>query len=129
MKRLGKAAFASCLSLLLVACATGSGDPGTDTEAGLASWYGKQYQGRPTASGEVFNRKAFTAAHRTLPFGTVVEVERLSTGKKVKVRINDRGPFTEGRIIDLSQAAAKRLDMLNDGLARVRIEVVEWGNQ
>lgn len=88
---------------------------------GKASWYGKQFQGRKTASGERFDRNQLTAAHRTLPFGTMVLVKSQTTGKSVRVRINDRGPFTEGRIIDLSQAAAAELGMLQKGEDTVEI--------
>ncbi len=116
-----------CLIVFAIGCASNSENPGAYTETGLASWYGKQYQGNRTASGERFNRKAFTAAHKTLPFGTIVEVKHLKSGEKVRVRVNDRGPFVAGRIIDLSQAAAAKLDIVNDGVAKVRIEVVEWG--
>lgn len=95
------------------------------TEEGLASWYGKKFQGKKTASGEKFDMHKLTAAHRTLPFGTRVKVTRIDNGKNVVVKINDRGPFVEGRIIDLSKAAAKKLDMINTGVARVRIKVVK----
>ena len=118
----GHATLAVSLLLLLGACAsTPDNSAGRYSETGLASWYGKPYHGRPTASGERFNRHDLTAAHRTLPFGTVVEVKHLGNGKTVKVTINDRGPFVKGRILDLSEAAAKRLNMLNEGVARVRV--------
>ena len=94
------------------------------TEKGIASWYGEPYHGRRTASGEVYDMHAMTAAHKTLPFGSVVRVERRDTGDDVKVRINDRGPFIEGRIIDLSFAAAKKVGLDVDGVAPVRIKVV-----
>ncbi len=90
-------------------------------EEGLASWYGKEYHGQKTSSGEVFNMYDYTAAHRTLPFGTIVEVFCFETQKSVKVKINDRGPFLPKRIIDLSYIAAKDLGIINKGLARVRI--------
>lgn len=88
---------------------------------GEASWYGKRFQGRTTASGERFDRKQYTAAHRKLRFGTCVNVENLSNGRKVNVRINDRGPYAGGRIIDVSEAAARKLDMIDAGVARVRL--------
>lgn len=114
--------LAVSLLLFLGACASAPNTAaGRYSETGLASWYGKPYHGRPTASGERFNRHDLTAAHRTLPFGTVVEVKHLGNGKTVKVTINDRGPFVKGRILDLSEAAAKRLNMLNEGVARVRV--------
>lgn len=90
---------------------------------GSASWYGPGFHGRRTANGERFNQHALTAAHRSLPLGTQAVVTNLSNGKKVKVRINDRGPFAKGRMIDLSLAAAQRLGMVNSGAAQVRIEV------
>ena len=91
---------------------------------GLASWYGGQFQGRPTASGELFDTNQLTAAHRTLPFGTIVRVTRIDNGLEVEVRINDRGPFVDGRVIDLSFAAASALEMTGDGVAPVRLTVV-----
>lgn len=94
------------------------------TESGVASWYGIPYDGRRTASGEVFDMHAMTAAHRTLPFNTWLEVTNLKNGKQVDVRITDRGPFIDGRIIDLSMGAAERIDMLRDGIVRVRVKVI-----
>jgi rare lipoprotein A len=94
------------------------------TETGVASWYGFPYHGRHAASGEVYDMQQLTAAHRTLPFQTWVEVTNLSNGKQVDVRINDRGPFVKGRIVDLSQAAARDIDMLRAGTARVRLKVI-----
>jgi rare lipoprotein A len=84
-------------------------------EKGQASWYGKRFQGRPTASGEKFDATQFTAAHRTLPFGTMVEVRSVATGQSVMVRINDRGPSRRSRILDLSEAAASELGMISKG--------------
>ncbi len=94
------------------------------TEKGIASWYGEPYHGRRTASGELYDMHRMTAAHKTLPFGVVVKVTRRDTGADVKVRINDRGPFIEGRIIDLSYAAAKVIGLDRDGVAPVKIKVV-----
>ncbi|HKT10316.1 MAG TPA: septal ring lytic transglycosylase RlpA family protein [Terriglobia bacterium] len=94
-------------------------------EEGIASWYGHPFDGRRTSSGETYNMHAMTAAHRTLPFGTMVKVHDLENGKSVVVRINDRGPFVEGRIIDLSYAAAKAMGM--DGTALVRLQVLKVG--
>ena len=93
-------------------------------ETGYASWYGGKFQGRQTASGEIFDTNKLTAAHKTLPFGTVVEVTNLDNGKKIEVRINDRGPFVEGRIIDLSRAAATKIGMMSTGIAPVKVEIV-----
>jgi rare lipoprotein A len=94
------------------------------TQEGIASWYGKPYHGRKTASGERYDMHELTAAHRTLPFGTRVRVVRLDNGRDVVVRITDRGPFHEGRIIDLSKRAAREIGLIEPGTARVRIEVV-----
>ncbi len=94
------------------------------TEKGLASWYGEPYHGRRTASGEIYDMHEMTAAHRTLAFGTVVKVTRRDTGADVKVRITDRGPFIKGRIIDLSYAAAKKIDLDVDGVAPVKVVVI-----
>ena len=94
-------------------------------ERGIASWYGYPYHGRPTASGEIYNMYDMTAAHRTLPFGTRVTVHDLENGHDVTVRINDRGPFVEGRIIDLSYAAAQAMHM--PGIAQVYLEILGLG--
>jgi len=87
----------------------------------MASWYGPGFDGRLTASGEVFDADSITAAHPRLPFGTLVRVVNLDNGREIVVRINDRGPFVNGRIIDLSRAAARALGMMRAGLARVRL--------
>jgi rare lipoprotein A len=101
-------------------------------QTGLATFYGARFQGRETASGEVFDRRDLVAAHRRYPFGTVVRVTNLQNGRQVRVRITDRGPFgsnrAKGAIIDLSTGAARRLDMIEDGVTRVRVEVLEWGD-
>ena len=99
--------------------------PRTEAQAGVASWYGAALAGRRTASGERFDPERMTAAHRTLPLGTWVEVLRGDTGQRVRVRINDRGPFGHAdRIIDLSRAAARELGMLRAGVARIELHVV-----
>src|SRR5579863_1933216 len=92
------------------------------TQNGIASFYGPAQNGRTTAGGDVFDPRAFTAAHRTLAFGTIVRVTNLGNGRTVKVEINDRGPMIKGRIIDLSSAAARALDMEKHGLTKVRVE-------
>ncbi len=91
-------------------------------EVGEASWYGPGFQGQETSNGETFDQKQMTAAHPSLPMGTKAQVTNLENGKKVEVRINDRGPFTENRVIDLSGAAANKLDMKKDGTSQVKIE-------
>jgi rare lipoprotein A len=103
--------------------APGAGD-NEPIQRGLASWYGHAFHGRPTAQGEPFNMRAYTAAHRSLPLGTHVRVRNLDNGRTVVVRINDRGPYKRGVIIDLSRRAAGALGMLEDGRAPVRVEVV-----
>jgi rare lipoprotein A len=95
------------------------------TETGIASYYGEKYHGRPTANGEIFNMYELTAAHPKLKFGTKVKVTHLANQRAVTVRINDRGPFVKGRVIDLSQAAATELQMIRAGLAEVTVEIVE----
>ncbi len=130
-----------CLSLLLSACAhqeaiapdreppasdaQGGGRADAGPQEGLASWYGARFAGHKTANGERFDPNAMTAAHPTLPFGTWVEVVRADTGQRVRVRINDRGPFGhEGRIIDLSRAAADRIGIVRAGVAKVKVTPV-----
>lgn len=94
------------------------------TEVGVASYYHDRFHGRQTANGERFDQNAYSAAHRTLPFGTKVRVTRLDTGKSVIVTINDRGPFRKGRVVDLSRQAARDLAMVEKGLVRVKVEVL-----
>ena len=93
------------------------------SEVGIASWYGEPYHGRQAANGEIYDMEQMTAAHRTLPFGAMVQVTNHTNGKQVEVRITDRGPFIEGRIIDVSRAAARAIDLIRPGTAAVRIEV------
>lgn len=101
-----------------------SAQPTGQAQRGMASWYGPGFHGRRSASGERFNQNALTAAHRTLPFGTQVRVTNLNSGTSVVVRINDRGPFTHNRVIDLSKAAAGAIGMLGSGVAPVQLEVL-----
>lgn len=96
----------------------------TESETGVASFYADKYHGRPTASGEIFDTYKLTAAHCTLPFGTMVRVTHTGNNCSVIVRINDRGPFVKGRLIDLSRAAARQLGMERAGLANVKVEVL-----
>ena len=118
----------SVLIALLAGCGClGSGMPKSGRpQIGMASWYGKKYHGRPTASGEIFDMYKLTAAHKKLPLGTRVRVTNLKNRKSVVVKVNDRGPFVRGRIIDLSYAAAKKIGMIGDGIAKVRVEIVGW---
>lgn len=93
-------------------------------ERGIASWYGEQFHGKQAANGEIFDMGALTAAHRTLPLGSMIRVTNLTNGKHVRVRINDRGPYANGRILDLSLAAADRLGMVHGGLSVIQLEVI-----
>lgn len=95
-----------------------------ETATGVASWYGPGFHGKTTSNGETYNQNAFTAAHKTLPMNTILSVTNLDNGRKTTVRVNDRGPFKDNRIIDLSKAAATRLDMLQTGTAPVKLEVI-----
>ncbi len=119
----------AAIGLFITAAAFGADSENAFIQSGYASWYGGKFQGRKTASGEIFDTNKLTAAHKRLPFGTHVEVTNLANGKSVVVRINDRGPFVEGRIIDLSRAAAVRIDMLGSGVAEVKIRVVDPRNK
>ena len=111
------------LICLLSACAPGLSRAPNAAE-GVASWYGPGFDGKLTANGEVFDTTKLTAAHQTLPFDTLVRVTNLENNRVVVVRVNDRGPFVGGRILDLSQAAAERLDMIGNGTAKVRLELL-----
>jgi rare lipoprotein A len=102
--------------------------PGAYVEEGVASWYGEPFNGRRTSNGEVYDMHTFTAAHRTLPFNCVVRVTNLDNGKQTEVRINDRGPFVANRVIDLSLAAARAIEMWGPGTANVRLEIVSGPN-
>jgi rare lipoprotein A len=117
-------ATAFCFAVLFCLSIAANAATTAQRESGIASFYGAKYQGKPTASGEIFDMYKLTAAHPTLAFGTIVKVTSLENHCSVIVRINDRGPFVGGRAIDLSQAAAEKLQMVHDGLARVKIEIV-----
>ncbi|WP_434592351.1 septal ring lytic transglycosylase RlpA family protein [Pseudomonas sp. R4-83] len=123
MKRLF---LSSALLSLLSGCAsTDTIDPHGYDQSGVASYYGARHHGKRTASGEAFNQHSLTAAHRQLPFGTRVKVTNLKNDESVVVRINDRGPHTRGRIIDLSREAADQIGMLRSGTARVRVQALD----
>lgn len=130
-KRAGRSALVLAMLICLGACFSSSGGSthaGTQvahSQVGLASWYGKPFHGRTTASGERYDMHALTAAHRTLAFGTRVRVVNLKNGKSVVVRINDRGPFVKGRIVDVSRRAADQLAFRQDGVTKVRVEVLK----
>ena len=126
MKRREHLLFAASLLLVTAGCSHMPKPDGLvdSYETGRASYYGDEFEGRKTASGERYDGDLLTAAHRTLPFGTRVRVVNLSNDKSVEVVINDRGPHTKNRIVDLSHRAAKELGMLADGVVRVRLEVL-----
>jgi len=120
------------LALLLASACVARRAPSTrphaaPTGTGMASWYGERFHGRRTASGEIFDMRALTAAHRTLAFGSIVRVTEVHSGESVDVRINDRGPASSARVIDLSYAAARKLGMLRRGVARVELTVIGRG--
>lgn len=100
-----------------------------DEMTGYASWYGKEYHGRKTSNGEIYDMYGLTAAHRTLPLGCELKVTNLENGKEVNVRVNDRGPFIEGRIVDLSYGSAKAIGMVNQGLVRVHLTLLKEPSQ
>src|SRR5690554_4091370 len=124
MEALLRKLLVCCLVMLCAASANVLAHDATIQQEGIASFYSDRFQGSPTASGELFDQQALTAAHPSLPLGTKVLVKRADTGQEVEVLINDRGPFIEGRIIDLSKRAARKLGMLRRGLAPVLVTVL-----
>lgn len=104
-------------------------DSGRILQSGVASWYGPNFHGKATANGETFNMNDLTAAHRTLPFNTIVQVQNMDNGRSVTVRVNDRGPYVDDRIIDLSRRAARKIDMENSGTANIQIILLEEGDR
>ena len=113
-------------STLLVGIAVGLAFYGPYYEVGIASWYGPGFDGNLTANGETYDMQGVSAAHKTLPFGTVVRVIELDTRRSIVVRFNDRGPFVEGRIIDLSKGAAEELGIVDKGITKVGLRIVRW---
>jgi rare lipoprotein A len=104
-------------------------DTGSSTEQGKASYYASKFDGRPTANGETFSNKELTAAHPSLAFNTLVKVTNISNGKSVVVRINDRGPHIKARVLDMSKAAAREIDMVETGIATVQLEILDSAEQ
>jgi peptidoglycan lytic transglycosylase len=121
-------AAAGCSLPPLSGMPAGSRQQGHYVETGTASWYGPGFTGNRTSSGEVYNVSDMTAAHQTLPLGTRIVVTNLDNGRSVEVRVNDRGPFAKGRILDLSYGAARELGLVGPGTARVRVESIDDGN-
>lgn len=126
LKLIGLLLLSGLGAWVLAACAiTPDAPTGKGGETGLASYYADRFHGRTTASGERYDRHVFTAAHRHYAFGTRVRVTRVDNGRAVEVRINDRGPFVKGRVIDLSYAAARKIGMLQDGVIAVRVVPID----
>jgi rare lipoprotein A len=125
-----KRVAAAMVLAFAMACASTTQPPlmPAETMRGVASWYGEEFAGRTTANGEIFDPLQFTAAHRTLPFGTVLDVTNPKTSQTVRVRINDRGPYIGGRIIDLSYAAAQRIGLIEPGIGEITFAVVKMGS-
>jgi len=121
MKALRQRLAAAFALAIVVGCAPRGLSPSAELGEGLMSFYGKGFDGKLTASGERFDSHGFTAAHRTLPFGTCLVVRNLANGREVRVRVNDRGPYAKGRIIDVSEQAARELRMMDSGVVRARI--------
>ena len=122
--------FIFIVALIVSSCALSAHRPpyaAGYVERGIASWYGEDFHGRPTSSGEIYNMYDLTAAHKLMPLGTVAKITNLENDQSVVVKINDRGPFIEGRIIDLSYSAAREIGMAEKGLSRVEIKVIKWG--
>jgi rare lipoprotein A len=122
-------AWAICLAAGTLSGTAAAADGAGITQTGTASWYGSGFQSKTTASGEPFDMNDLTAAHRSLPLDSLVRVTNLQNGRSVVVRINDRGPFERGRVIDVSARAARVLGMRNRGVARVRVEALVEGEE
>lgn len=120
--------LAGCSSTAFVDNAKTSNYARSHELVGQASWYGSKYHGKRTASGERYNMRAYTAAHKTLPFGTIVRVTNTNNGKTVDVKINDRGPFVKGRVIDLSRKSFEQIGNINAGTLPVKIDVIDDSN-
>lgn len=135
MKRLNLIVIAFVLNLLVGCSSTlavdlekTNGYSKSHELVGKASWYSNKFDGKRTASGERYNKNAYTAAHKSLPFGTIVRVTNTANSKKVDVKINDRGPFVKGRVIDLSQKAFEQIGNIKEGVAPVKIEIIDDTN-
>jgi rare lipoprotein A len=126
-----RVAIVASLVVLAYGCRTTSPQPAAAPQqalSGVASWYGEEFAGRTTANGEIFDPSQLTAAHRTLPFGTVLDVTNPKTGQTVRVRVNDRGPYIGGRVLDLSYAAAQKIGLIEAGIGDVQIAVIRMGS-
>jgi rare lipoprotein A len=128
--------FTALIFMILAGCTSTSAVGGSKTKdyakshalSGQASWYGDKFHGKLTASGETYNKNAYTAAHKTLPFGTIVRVTNTANNKSVDVKINDRGPYVKGRVIDLSHKAFSQIGDVKKGVAPVKIEIIDDSN-
>lgn len=125
-----RVAILALLAVMAYGCRTTTPQPAkvAETLRGVASWYGEEFAGRTTANGEIFDPAQLTAAHRTLPFGTVLDVLNPKTNQSVRVRVNDRGPYIGGRVIDLSYAAAQKIGLIEPGIGEVQIAIVRIGS-
>lgn len=130
LRRVLRPVVCALLIFLAYGCRTTApmGHPPSEVLSGLASWYGEEFAGRTTANGEIFDPSLLTAAHRTLPFGTILDVTNLKTKQTVRVRVNDRGPYIGGRILDLSYAAAEKIGLIEPGVGDVQLVLVKVGN-
>ncbi|MFA0508544.1 MULTISPECIES: septal ring lytic transglycosylase RlpA family protein [unclassified Vibrio] len=128
--------FTALILMILAGCTSTSAVGSSKTKeyakshalVGVASWYGDKFHGKLTASGETYNKNAYTAAHKTLPFGTIVRVTNTANNKSVDVKINDRGPYVKGRVIDLSHKAFSQIGDVKKGVVKVKIEIIDDSN-
>ena len=118
------------LILFLIACSSSPRYSSKDIYYGVSSFYGlgDGFDGQLTANGEIYDKDGLSAAHKTLPLNSIIEVTNLSNGKSVRLKVNDRGPYVGERILDCSYGAAKKLDFVNEGTTEVRIEIIKWGD-
>jgi len=125
-----RSALCALVAIIVYGCATTAPQPPVPSEQlhGIASWYGEEFAGRTTANGEIFDPLLLTAAHRSLPFGTVLDITNAKTSQTVRVRVNDRGPYIGSRVIDLSYAAAQQIGLIDPGVGEVDIKIVHLGN-
>ena len=122
--------FYILLTVLLLSCSSSPRYSSSDIYYGVSSFYGLNdgFDGELTANGEIYDKDGLSAAHKTLPLNSIIEVTNLANGKSVRLRVNDRGPYIDGRILDCSYGAAKKLDFVSDGTTSVRIKIIKWGD-
>ena len=119
-----------CSFILLLSCSSSPRYSSSNIYYGVSSFYGLNdgFDGELTANGEIYDKDGLSAAHKTLPLNSIIEVTNLANGKTVRLKVNDRGPYIDGRILDCSYGAAKKLDFVNEGITDVRIEIIKWGD-